>query len=215
MRAAEVVRGRQRSIRPASIACAIVAALLVPLFATFPAAQANLQLRVVSNPRADMVSGGNVLIQVDIPAGVAARDVRVTLNNADVTATFRADAAGRALTGLVTGLANGSNALAAAANGRSGVKLAVVNHPGTGPVFAGPHEKPFVCQTQDFNLPSGSTLGPALDASCSIATRVDYFYRTAAGGALRPLADPNAPPTDVATVTTITGQAVRYIVHPR
>ena len=211
MLAAEVARRIHQIMRPASVAA--MAAVLVSLFATFPAAQANLQLRVLSNPRPDMVSGGDVLIQIDIPAGLAARDVRVTLNNADVTAAFRADAAGRALTGFVTGLANGSNALAAAAGGRSGATVTVVNHPGVGPVFAGPHEKPFVCQTQDFKLPSGTTLGPPLDAHCSIATRVDYFYRTAAGGALKPLADPNAPPADVATATTITGQTVRYIIR--
>ncbi len=152
-------------------------------------------------------------IKVDVPAGVAARDVRVTLNNADVTAAFRADASGRALTGLVAGLVNGPNALAATVNGKPGARLTVVNHPNIGPVFAGPHEKPFICQTQDFKLPSGVTLGPALDANCSTATRVDYFYRTPAGGALKPLADPKAPPADVATVTTTTGQSVPYIVR--
>jgi hypothetical protein len=160
-----------------------------------------------------MVSGGDVLITVDVPPGLAARDIRVTLGSADVTAAFSADASGRVLTGLVTGLANGSNALAAMVNGRPGGRLTVVNHPNTGPVFAGPHEQPFICQTQDFKLPSGVTLGPARDVNCSIATRVDYFYRTAAGGALKALADPKAPPADVATVTTTTGQAVPYIVR--
>jgi hydrogenase maturation factor len=73
-------------------------------FAAFPSAQASVQVQVVSNPRPDMVSGGDALVQVDVPAGASAHDVRVTLNNADVTSGFRADAAGRMLTsqGLAT-----------------------------------------------------------------------------------------------------------------
>ena len=197
MLAAEVARRIHQIMRPASVAA--MAAVLVSLFATFPAAQANLQLRVLSNPRPDMVSGGDVLIQIDIPAGLAARDVRVTLNNADVTAAFRADAAGRALTGFVTGLANGSNALAAAAGGRSGATVTVVNHPGVGPVFSGPHQQPFICETENFKLRSGGTLGRALDSLCSVMTRVDYLYRAAAGGDLGgsstlPFSQPKVPP---------------------
>jgi hypothetical protein len=110
-------------------------------------------------------------------------------------------------------LAPGSNTLTAAANGSGTARVTVVNHSNSGPVFSGPHEKPFICQTQDFKLASGTTLGMALDANCSIATRVDYYYRTAAGGALKPLPDPNAAPADVDTVTTTTGQTARYIVR--
>ncbi len=211
MRAGDHGRRKAWVTRAACMAAAVIT--LAPLFVASASAQGNLQVRVLSNPRADMVSGGDVLVQVDVPAGVAARDVRVTLNNTDITTAFRADTAGRALTGLVTGLVNGSNALSASAGGRAAGRLTVVNHPNVGPVFAGPHEQPFICQTQDFKLQSGTTLGPALDANCSIATRVDYFYRTPAGGALKALPDPKALPGDVATVTTTTGQAVPYVVR--
>ena len=192
----------------------VVAAVAVAQsFVVSPSAQTAAQVRVVSNPRLDMVSGGDVLVAVDVPAGMAARDVRVTANGADVTASFRADAAGRTLTGLVTGLTTGPNAIAATTSGGAPVRLTVVNHPNAGPVFSGPQEKPFICETQNFKLLSGGTLGPSLDASCSIATRVDYLYQSAGGGDLKPLADPRTPPADVATVTTITGQAVPFIVR--
>jgi hypothetical protein len=47
-------------------------------------------------------------------------------------------------------------------------------------LFSGPHEKPFFCQTHQFNLPAG--LGPVTPAQitdpCHVPTRVDYIYRT-------------------------------------
>jgi hypothetical protein len=213
MQAEHLGRNRLHVWLACAVGLALAALVFVPTFVAFPAAQGSLQLRVLSNPRGDMVSGGDALVQVDVPAGVAARDVRVTVNKADVSAAFRGDASGRALTGLITGLTNGPNTVAVAAGGHSGATLTVVNHPIAGPVFAGPHETPFICQTQDFKLPSGATLGSPLDANCSIATRVDYFYRASKGGGLKALADPKAPPPDVATVTTTTGQTARYIVR--
>ena len=192
--------------------CVVVAA--VAMLIAFPsagAAQSGLQLRVASNPRPEMVSGGDVLLQVDLPAGVAPRDVRLTLNGADVTGALRADQPARALTGLVMGLGSGPNTLVATA-GRATSRLMVVNHSIRGPVFAGPKEQPFVCQTQEFKLMVGGTLGPALDADCSVATRVDYVYRSTAGGDLKPLPDPKTPPDDLATATVL-GRTVRYIVR--
>jgi hypothetical protein len=63
-------------------------------------------------------------------------------------------------TRLVTGLHEGRNRL------RIGnARLTVINHPITGPVFSGPHEQPFVCETE------AAGLGAPLDADCSIATR--------------------------------------------
>jgi Tannase-like family of unknown function (DUF6351) len=51
-----------------------------------------------------------------------------------------------------------------------------------GPVVSGPHEQPFVCETESFGLPViGGNLGAPLDEDYSVATRVDRFYRTTAG----------------------------------
>ena len=43
-------------------------------------------------------------------------------------------------------------------------RLTVINHPITGPVFSGPHEQPFVCETETAGL------GAPLDSDCSVAT---------------------------------------------
>lgn len=174
-------------------------------------AQGNgLQLRALSS-RPDFVTGGDALVRVDVPAGLNAGDVRVSLNGADVTAQLRADASGRSLTGVISGLAPGSSQVMATSISAS-ARLTLVNHPITGPVLSSPQEQPFVCMTERFKLQSGGTLSRPLDASCSIATRVDYVYRTGSGRDLKTLADPQAAPPDVAMVA-VNGRQVPYIVR--
>ena len=191
-------------------------------FSSLAAAQ-GLQLRVVSNPRPEFVSGGDVLVSLALPAGTQPSAVRLTLNGADVTSTLRSDTTGRALMGLVKGLNDGSNALIATA-GKATAKLTVGNHSNAGPVISGPHETPFICETEKFNLMSGGVAGKALDADCSIATRVDYVYKSTAPAppagrgrgsenAFKPLPDPKTIPSDVAMVTTSLGAQVPFIVR--
>src|SRR3954463_16435106 len=152
----------------------LVAAIAVVVLAAANAGRAadGLQLRVLSS-RPDMVSGGDALVRVELPAGVMPSDVKLTVNGTDATARFKADVSGRSLTGLVAGLTNGANTLTATAAKKSSAKLTVGNHPITGPLFSGPQEQPFVCMTNQFKLQGGGTLGPPLDANCSIATRID------------------------------------------
>jgi hypothetical protein len=187
------------------------------------AAAQGLQLRVVSNPRPEFVSGGDVLVSLALPTGTESSAVRLTLNGGDVTTALRADTTGRMLTALVKGLNDGSNTLVATA-GKTTAKLTVVNHPVAGPVISGPHETPFICETEKFNLMSGSVAGKALDADCSIATRIDYVYKSTApaapagrgrgsDNAFKPLPDPKALPSDVAMVTTSLGAQVPFIVR--
>jgi hypothetical protein len=175
-------------------------------------AQSPLQVRALSNPRPDRISGGDVLVQIDVPAGAAANDVRATLNGVDVSSQFRPDTSGLTLTALLTGLTIGPNTVAASGRVGPEVRLTVVNHPNVGPVFSGPHEQPFACETRNFKIPSGGTLGAPLDEHCSIATRVDYLYRPS-GGELKALPAGAALPSDVAMVTTLAGQRVPYVVR--
>jgi hypothetical protein len=99
-------------------ACVVVAAAIVAgMSSVFVSAQGAAQVRVLSNPRPDRVSGGDVLIQVDIPAGTSSSDVRVSLNGTDVTSNFRADAGGLTMKGLVTRLVTGTNTVAAQVQG--------------------------------------------------------------------------------------------------
>lgn len=168
-----------------------------------------LQLRTLSS-RPELVTGGDALVRVDVPAGASLAGVRITLNGADVTAQLRADPSGRSLTGVITGLPSGSSQVVASA-GSATARLTLVNHPISGPVLSSPQEQPFVCMTERFKLQSGGTLGRALDGSCSIATRVDYVYRTTATD-LKTLANPASAPADAATVALNGGQ-VPYIVR--
>ena len=198
---------------------AVAIALSLPL----TAAAQGLQLRVLSNPRPEFVSGGDVLVGVTRPTGTQASGVRLTLNGGDITSALRTDATGRTLMALVKGLNDGSNTLGATA-GNATAKLTVVNHAVAGPVISGPHETPFICETEKFTLMSGGVAGKALDADCSIASRIDYVYKSTAPAApagrgrgsentFKPLADPKTIPSDVAMVTTSLGAQVPFIVR--
>src|SRR5262245_52355436 len=140
----------------------MIALAILLTFSSVVTAQ-GLQLRVVSNPRAEFVSGGDVLVSVALPAGIQPSAARLTLNGSDISTALRPDANGRTLMALVKGLNDGSNALVATA-GKATAKLAVVNHPNAGPVISGPHETPFICETEKFNLMSGGVAGKSVDA---------------------------------------------------
>ncbi len=169
----------------------------------------DLELNAIST-RADMVSGGDVLVRISLPRNVRASDLLVALNGVDVTGVFKPDADGRSLVGLVDGLKLGANSLTAKARGDSKT-LKLTNYPITGPIFSGPHESPYVCETVQSNL------GPALDADCSVATRFDYFYRaknpTTGALSFKPLTDTTKYPTDLVQTTIYGGATVPYIVR--
>lgn len=172
----------------------------------------GLSIVTVSNPHPDLVSGGEVLLRVRTARGVSARDVHVTLNSADVTSDFSAQPDGTLL-GLVTGLIDGANVVRADVSRRfdwrGGARLVVVNHPITGPVFSGPQQKPFYCETTAFGL------APATMPECSAPTQVSYEYMSTSG-AYKPWPAAGAPtppyPSDLAT-TTVDGKSVSYIVR--
>ena len=172
-----------------------------------PPQPAPLTLKVLSS-RPDMVSSGSALVEIPIPDGIAAADIKLSANGVDVSSMLAASKDGKQMRGLITGLAAADTKLVAnAAGNKAHGELTVTNHPRTGPVFSGPHMTPFECRT------THSGLGAPLDSNCSIATRYDWFYFTAAGARVA-LADPLAPrPADIATVTTIDGKTVPFIVR--
>src|SRR3954453_12339124 len=77
----------------------------------------QFEIRTLSN-RADLISGGDALVEVTVPAKLQLKHVTLLLNGRDVTATFRADATGKVLRGLLTGLALGNNEFVADSNGQ-------------------------------------------------------------------------------------------------
>ncbi len=109
---------------------------------------------------------------------------------------------------------------AVAANGRARGSLEVTNYPIAGPVISGPWQQPFICQTDVFTLPDGTTLGPALDANCSARTVVQYVYLPSGTvderQPFKPLpsgASLTGLPRDVAKTTTTAGETVNFIVR--
>src|SRR5438477_8556336 len=141
----------------ASIAFASGAALASQAFAA-------ISIQVLSS-MPQLVTGGDALVKI---SGATAQP-NVTVGGADVSAAFKADAAGNWV-GVVTGLKDGDNALAAKAGADQGA-LTLINAPINGPLFAGPQQTPWLCENESFDL------APAKDLSCAAATTVKYYYR--------------------------------------
>src|SRR4051812_48620503 len=94
-----------------ALTLAVVGIAAFPVDATPAATADELRIRVLSN-RADLVSGGDALVRVDLPRGTHPSAVRVTLNDKDVTKSFAVRSDG-AYEGVVTGLRRGANNLIA------------------------------------------------------------------------------------------------------
>ena len=170
----------------------------------------------VLSSRPDTVTGGAALVRVEPPASVDPEQVRLTAAGVDVTDRLRAVDAGGSLVleGLLTGLAEGESELVASVDGRASDELTVVNHPAEGPVLSGPHQEPFLCDTDEFELAGGdgATLGPALDEDCSARTVVRHLYRDT-DGRWHPLPGPEAVPSDADTAKTAAGGRVPFVVR--
>src|SRR3954471_227423 len=149
----------------------------------------NLEIVTLSN-RADLISGGDALVEVRVPKQVSVFAGKVKLNGRDITRSFEANAARRTLRGLVTGLVEGPNDLVAVDGGKGNgkgegkeVRLTVTNHPIGGPVLLGSQTQPWICATpapvaQAGNTPGSNASGLttfAVDAQCNIATEFKLF----------------------------------------
>jgi Tannase-like family of unknown function (DUF6351) len=213
-----------------------LSALTIPIAAQQKAVSASpFEIHALST-RPEFVTGGDVLLQIAGPANLSAKSLTVRVNGKDVSSAFKLAPDSRTLIGLVSDLNVGSNAVVASIRGsKATAQLTVINHPITGPVLYGPHQTPFICETQSVGL------GAPIDADCSANTKVEYFYRSTSVAAPRdnqgdlaaadnangfgggrgnapanpfkPL-DPNGPrPTDVAMTMTTEGKSVPYIVR--
>lgn len=161
------------------------------------------EILVLSN-RADLITGGDALVEIKWPAGTSMNDAQVDLNGVNVKSAF-ATRDGR-YTGLVMGLRNGDNVLTASAQG-SAAQITITNHPITGPIVSGPHITPYECRLGENNLAATG------DADCSAWTRVEYFY-AARNNTFKPLANPTGKrPRDLVYTTTSDGHTVPYIVR--
>ncbi len=154
-------------------------------------------ISVVGN-RADLISGGDALVDIDLPDPGQLGHLRVTVNGDDVSDAFALRPNGR-IQGMLTGLAVGANDLVARVQG-AGARLTITNHPIEGPVFSGPHLDPWFCADGTRN------------GTCNREPSYELLYMPTDGSGLAPY-DPANPPGDVATTTTDQGKVVPFIVR--
>jgi hypothetical protein len=186
----------------------------------------GVEIKVLSN-RADLVSGGDALVEVVLPTGVTVEGLRVDVDGRDVSSSFEQRADGRVV-GLLSGLKDGDNVVTAR-NGRAGARLTITNYPIGGPIFSGQQVQPWVCATptaQPATDTSPATNASdlrtaAIDAQCNVASEDRLLYRTTeqcsqrTGGTpcFKPYDPKAATPADLAETTNDQGVKVKYVVR--
>jgi hypothetical protein len=206
-----------------------------------PPPSGALQIKTLSN-RADLISGGDALVEIVVPASTATSldQLHVAVGTTDVSAKFALRANSRVI-GVITGLADGDNTVTADLKGTNSASLKITNHKIGGPVISGAQVVPFVCATPLATTGTGDTPSTnasglatsAIDVQCNIATEVKLFYRTTAVPPACSMArpDPSQPgtppanacfkpfdptgtaPADLAMTTTDAGVTMPYIVR--
>ena len=195
---------------------AVVAALTVMLAAGSSGAttRAPIQIKVLST-RADLVSGGEALVQVVLPPHTQASSVKAPRWHPKRLTRLR-DAAKRQVRGPRDGPGEGSNVADRDAHGTApALAWTIVNHPIGGPIFSGPQIQPWLCQAG------------AKDKQCDQPPAFAYYYLPAGtsstGAGASGIAsespfqsyDPNSPPPSaaIATTTTTDGVTVPFIIR--
>lgn len=183
----------------------------------------------VSN-RADLLSGGDALVEIHLPPGLESQAPEVSLNDTDVSNAFRS-VDGGAWLGYLGNLVEGDNQLVARAGGQA-AQLILTNHPQGGPVFSGPQIQPWICaepkaREGDADNPaitaSGLATGPQ-DSQCNAPAEVSHYYRTTDYCGRDPdnprrvipcfkRLEAGASPADMAMVTAVSGQEIPFIVR--
>jgi hypothetical protein len=189
---------RARTVRAAAALALVASALTARAAVSAPTGPPPVGIEVLGT-RADLVSGGDALVDITLPPRVDLRSLRVTAGDRDVTSAFAERPNGR-VQGLVTGLAVGPTDIVVRAGHAGGARLTVTNHPLGGPVFSGPQIQPWTCDDD------------AQDAQCNRPPTYELLYMPADGGGLATY-DPANPPDDVATTTTDQGRQVPFIVR--
>ena len=171
-----------------------------------------LQIRTLST-RADLVTDGDALVELSLPGGVSASSLKVNVNGRDVSSAFAPRADGR-VTGVLTGLSNGTNVVTASADGARSASLTLTNASRSGPLLSGAPVGPFYCagptpQPVNGNTPAtpASGLAGQPDANCNIPTEFKLYYRSNVAGCLTTAAAmPDPVWTITPTATTIPAQ---------
>ncbi|HZQ37627.1 MAG TPA: DUF6351 family protein, partial [Dehalococcoidia bacterium] len=178
----------------ALFACLLLAGM--PALAAPQLPPHNVEIVTLSN-RADLISGGDALVEVRLPDNLKPEKLALRLNGRDVRGQFQYVASGHRLVALLTGLLEGENELVADANGngrgRPYATLTITNHSSSGPVFSGTQMQPWICATKDGRPVQVSVPGTNLstmvaskvsgldadpvDDKCNTASKVTYYYQ--------------------------------------
>jgi len=174
------------------------------------ASAAGPEIIVLSN-RADLISGGDALVQIKLPAGSNPAFLKINVDGRSVRDSFAFLPDG-SLGGLVTGLKIGVNTLRAVLpSGRA--TIPITNHDIGGPVFSGTQVDQWVCNTKVANPTlNNPDLGDPIDAKCNIAEPKYYYrYRNTSNQFVN--YDPASPPAPnlISTTTTDEGKVVPFI----
>jgi hypothetical protein len=184
------------------------------------------ELQVLSSTP-DTVSGGDALVKLTAPDR---HHWTVELDGHDITALFRPVAGSSDRLALIKGIKDGGSTLSIRPDGSSNrTTLKLQNHSLSGPIFSGPHQKPFICQTVD------NGLGPPIDSDCEAETVVQYYYKstdpapvslqqqleavagdkttTSFAPGFNPYAASSTKASDMAQVVTTEGKKVKYVVR--
>ena len=158
---------------------------------------------VVLSNRADMISGGDALVELVVPFGIKRAlevggnvKIQVSLNGVPLAANAFAVRPDGRLYGLVTGLKVGENVLTARLPGKS-MTLTIKNHPIGGPVFSGANRlAPWICARKavtsiSVSAPDDPSLvgvvntrasglsSDPVDSDCNTPTDYLYYYQPA------------------------------------
>lgn len=163
----------------------------------------NHDILVLSN-RADLISGGDALVEVVVPPGIIQAiqsggnvKLKASLNSVPLPGDVLSLRPNGRVIGLVTGLKRGQNVLTVQTPGKT-MSIVITNYPISGPVFSGGAQlQPWICATsasksvtvvapRDPSL-SGTTAtrvsglsSDPVDAQCDTPTQFSYYYYPAA-----------------------------------
>jgi Tannase-like family of unknown function (DUF6351) len=159
-----------------------------------PTIAGDITIKTLSN-RADMISDGDAYVEVVLPSGATASDLKMDVDGTDVTPTFALRANGRVL-GVLTGLPVGTSTFTATLQSvNKGAHLQITNTDRGGPIFSGPQIQPWICATPagspvTVEVPGTSLsatvttrtsgLAAAPDAKCNAAPVFTYYYQPVA-----------------------------------
>jgi hypothetical protein len=179
-----------------------------------PLDQGNSELLTIEvlSSKPWLVTGGDALVEIANLDQESASNAEFILNNRTIEATLVKTGIEK-WQALIQGMVVGENILEVKLI-EEAKSITINNYNESGPIISGPHQEPYICQTESFELAVGGTLGPALDDNCDIETRIDYLYRPVNTNVFRPFEENSEDyPSDLSFITLEGGVTIPYVVR--